>query len=359
MRLYIQASELLLEADEVRSRIPSEKLSALEGRGVIRAYRLAHEGTSQPKVLTEGSKVLRWVKAVVHRLTQKIQAGTKFFVGHGDGTNSHEGRRTVGEVLASFVKDIGGKVSSVVIGHFPDESSIKDMDVCSMEADVEIDGDVVSDVNSLTGIALGNSRTDSPAFPGATMLSTLQCFDQNKPGEGENMADEKKITFDDVKRSVREMNIFPHQLFTIVEMKADREFGPIIEQRDKLSTENEGLTKKIGELETSSKDALRKGEVAEATTILDKRLADGMTDKQKAFIKSQFDPTKLDDLTESGVDKFVEQSIKDFAATAKLFGVAEDDIKIRPGTDGKKTDDSTDAESLEDQALELVLGKRD
>ncbi len=79
--------------------------------------------------------MLKWPRAVIRRLAEKITEGTKFFIGHGN-TNAHEGRESVGEVIASFVKEISGRLSHIIIGHFPNSESVKEMDVCSMEANI-------------------------------------------------------------------------------------------------------------------------------------------------------------------------------------------------------------------------------
>lgn len=358
MKLTIQASELDLQPDEIRSQIPKEKLALLEGRGELRAYRLAHEGTSRPMDLTRGQQLLKWPRAVIHRLTQKIQAGTKFFVGHGTGTNEHDGRRSVGEVVASFVKEIGGKLSSIIVGHFPDKAQIDNMDVCSMEAEVRTQEDVVGDVDQVTGVALASSRNTSPAFAGATLLSTLQCFDENKPGEGETeMAD--KVTFEDVVRGIKDMNIMPWQVYKEQDLRNDREFGSIFSERDALTTERDQLLKDKTELESSSKDAMRKGDVAEATKTLGEILVDGFTPKQKTFIEKRFQPSSMEDLSKEALTKHVENEKKEFADIARLFGVADDSTtstSTKSDGDGE-TDDSE--KGLTEKALEIVLGKKE
>ena len=344
MKIAIQALELTLTPEELRERIPAEKLSAIKGQGILQAYTLAHEGESHPKVLGTGLQILKWPRAVIRRLSEKIKAGTKFFVGHREGTNETDGRESVGEVLASFVKEIGGRLASIIIGHFPSKEKVDPYDVCSMEANVHTDEDnIVGDINDVTGIALGNSDRESPAFPGALRLSTVQCFakEDTKPGEGE-----KKVTFAEIKSAVKEMNIFPWQLYSEEELKQDRTFGKMDEENGKLKAENERLSKANTEMEAASKDAIRKSEIDTSKGKLDALMGEGFTDKQKSFIKKQFDPERVEDLTDEGLKKFVEEQKTNFAETAKLFGAKD--------IPNEKKIDVDEEGTMEEQALKII-----
>lgn len=355
MKVFIQALEESLTEDELRQHLSPEKLKSLrEKGGILQAYTLAHEGVSRPRVVGEGQQSLKWPRAVIQRLMEKIKQGTKFFLGHGS-TNDHDGRETVGEVLASFVKEIGGRLSNIIVGHFPDGAKVQAMDVCSMEADVHVDGDVVGDVNDVTGVALGNSNKESPAFPGALRLRMLQCFDKKveatEPGEGA-----KQVTFEEVRKAIKDLNIHPWQVFSVEDMKNDRSFGKLFEDNARLSAENERLTKENSEISERSKEALRKSEVAEATKKLDTMLSEGFTDKQRTFIRKQFDPERVSDLTDEGLKSFVENGKKEYAETARLFGVAEDSSKQNGGSDKSSSSAVGDSETadMEEEALKLI-----
>ncbi|GAH04020.1 unnamed protein product, partial [marine sediment metagenome] len=73
------------------------------------------------------------------------------------------------------------------------------------------------------------------------------------------------------------------------------------------------------------------------------------TDKQKTFIKDLFNPEKVEDLTDEGIGKFVEEGKKKFAETAKLFGVKESSSNTK--SENKANEEEG---SMEDQALELI-----
>ncbi|MHA1302146.1 MAG: hypothetical protein ACTSPI_00390 [Candidatus Heimdallarchaeaceae archaeon] len=340
MKIYIQALELNLNPEDLKKAIPEEKLKKLKGKGILQAYTLAHEGMSRPKVLGEGNQVLKWPRAVIRRIAEKIKEGTKFFLGHGE-TNAQEGRTPVGEVLSSFVKEIGGRLSHIIIGHFPDEEKVKEMDICSMEADVYTDNEnIVGDVNEISGIALASSDTESPAFPGALRLGTVQCFNES----GQNLRRKEKdmaLTFEEVRAAVRQMNIFPHQLYNIEEIKNDRTFSKIFTDNETLKIENEKLKKENADIQNKSKEAIRQLDITKATAKLETFMED-LTDKQKKFITKQFKPELLEKLDDDGIKEFIENSKKEFAETAKLFGA-------EVLTDTKKT--SNESEEDEDKTM--------
>jgi hypothetical protein len=299
-------------------------------------------------VIGEGQQILKWTKSTIRRLADKIKEGTKFFVGHG-ATNDHDNRASVGEVLVSFLKDIGGKLSNVIIGHFPDENKVKDMDVCSMESDIEITEDIVSDINDVTGIALGSSDRESPAFPGALRLGTVHCF--NIQAEEKNNKESKKmeLTVQDVKKAISDLNIFPWQLYSIDDMKNDRVFGKLFSENQTLKSDNERLNKEKLDLESKSKEALRKLDIDNARKEINNLMSEGFTDKQKKFISDRFKPESMEDLSKESLNTFIENGKKEFAETARLFGVDE---TINKGTDKGETEETP--ESLEEEALKLM-----
>lgn len=277
---------------------------------------------------------------MIRQLAEKIKTGTKFFIGHKE-TNAQDNRESVGEILTSFVKEIGGKLANVIIGHFPNKEKVENLDICSMEADVYTDNEnIVGDINDISGIALGNSDKENPAFPGALRLSTVQCFNK----EGDKMA----ITFEEIKKAIRDMNIHPWQLFTQDDIKNDREFSKIFTENTTLKVEKEKLEKEKKELEDKSKGALKKIAVSESATQLDKLMEEGYTDKQKEFIKERFNPEALEDLSKENLQKHLETEKKEFAKTARLFGVAEES---RSKEDIKK---SAEELTVEEEALKLM-----
>jgi len=355
MKMYIQALELEMTPEELKAKVPQEKLASLKGKGVLQAYTVAHVGQSKPKVLGEGVKPIQWTKAAVQRLAQKIKNGTKFFVGHGKD-NSHDGRKEVGEVLASFTKEVSGRLSDVVIGHFPDTESVKEMDVCSIEANVDIDeaSYYVDDVNEVSAIALGASAVDSPAFPGALRLASVQCFEEPEP-ENPERETKMEVTFRDVQDFIKERNVFPHQLYNADDLKNDREFNQLFAVNDELKSKNEKLAKELEETKKLSVEAEAKMKLASAKDRFESFVPKDLTAKQKAFILNRFKPEAIADLNDDEVKEYIENEKKDFAETAKLFGVT-DSSQSETRADGSTTEGAGDGgeSTPEEEALKLV-----
>lgn len=254
---------------------------------------------------------------MIQKIPELLKKGTKFFKWHNED-NSTENRPHVGEIVKSFVHDMGEKARAIFITTIDSEEG-KDLDVCSMEASVEFDDDgIVHDIGEMTGVAGASSKFERPAFAGAQRLAMIQCFgDNNKEREG------MEITFSDVKNFVKERNVFPHQLYSLDEMKQDREFSPVIESYETKVSQLEG------EKETMKKELDEKsGQLADLESVDLRRkagetfreLIKDSTDKQRAYLERRFEKASLEDWSEQGVKEFIEASKAEFAEDAKLFG---------------------------------------
>lgn len=330
-RLYIQAMNVAMNEDEVKRSLPAEVLEKIKGKKAV-AYIVAEEGDSHPRVIGEGPKLLRWPRAVIRRIAESVKAGTKFFDRH-NRDNSHEGRPSLGEIVGSFTRTIGDKLQAIAVGILDQERP--DLDVCSIEADVNVnDEGLVGDVESVTGVALSSSDKDSPAFPGAQRLAVLQCFEgleesgldhktgeTGKPGEGVKTME---IKMEDVKTFIKDHNVFPRQIFSMDDLKNDREFGPVLKEGIDAKAELDTTKKKLEEVEKASAEAIRKTSEATARTQFEKLIPEGATEKQKAFYKKRFDPSKLEKLDDASLKAHVENEAKEYAEYAKTFGVIEE-----------------------------------
>lgn len=257
--------------------------------------------------------------------------------------------------MVSVLKEIGGKLANIVIGHFPEANDVKELDVCSMEADITTENDVVEDVNEISGIALGNSHKEHPAFPGAIRLASVQCFDTEKPGEGERkMGETAPLTFEQVRAAVKSMNIYAWQLFSLEDIKNDKVYGKLFEDNTLLKAENERLDKENKEISSKNKEALRSVDITKAETKVKELLKEGHTDKQVKFILNRFKPETMEDLSDDGLNKFLENTKKEFAETAKLFGVTETQSAGASDSSGGTKEDETTAETMEDEALKIL-----
>lgn len=297
------------------------------------------------------------------------QAGKaiKFFVGHGKGTNSHDGRKKVGETVATFVKEVGGRLAAIAIGHFPDESEVNDKDVCSIETDVEMSEhegfNVVEDTQELTAITLGSSDKDSPAFVGAQRLATVQCFGNNSgdnqepekkiPGEGAIKMKLKEASFQELAQELKDRNAWPSQLFDEEDLKNDRKFGKILTEKESLQKSFDDFKKATEDKEKEFGTALRERDVATAKTRLEPFL-EGATDLQKKFINTEFDPEKMEKIDDESIKAFVATTKEKFASLAKA-GIIGDGKEPSGETSGGKPAEKTDSEDPVESLLSESL----
>jgi hypothetical protein len=319
--MTIQIQALAMDEDEVCDALTPEIREAIKGKKAS-IYAIAEEGESRPRILNSGKGParLQWPRAVIRRVAEVVKAGTKLFERHSKD-NSHAGRKPLGEVVGTFTRQVGDKLQAVAVTVLGEDRP--DLDVCSIEAEVASDGNVVGDVDSVTGIALSSSNKDSPAFAGAQRLAVLQCFESGsdpkpKPGEGGS-----KMTFQEVRDFVKEHNVFPNQLFSLDDIKNDRVFAPILAEGEKAKQERDTIKTESDKLKKDSEEAILKNARAEAVSRLEKLIPDGSTDKQKAFYKRRFDPARLEKLDDDGIKAWLDTEAKEYAETAKLLGVPE------------------------------------
>lgn len=363
MLIKIQATTAVLNQSEMLEAIPNrimEKIKIKNPNPYFQAYSIAKEGVSKPRVIGEGTQTIAWPKKAIQTLGQIIKTGLQFFSGH-NADNSTDGRRRLGQVVGKIAKDIGGVLNQIVIGYFPNRKEAENCDVCSIEADVEMTEvpggmSIAEKVLSLTGIALGNSAQEHPAFEGAIKLGALQCFEPIEDNKAKNKMEEIQmpqiLTFSDIKKAVQDMNIWPNQLFTEDQIKKDNDFGKIFESNKSLSKQVETLTKEKGVSEETITKLEKQTLAIDAIDRMKKLIPIGATDKQKSFIDKAFKPDNMDDLSDDNLKKFVDDSMNNYKEFASVFNDSEnkDDLDLDDKNDSENAD-KTDVDS----AVENVL----
>jgi len=356
MLLEIQASSAKISPEEVLSSLPANVRERVRGKSAA-VFCIGEEGVSRPREVGRASNmILRWPRAVIRRLAEAANNGVKIFERHGKD-NGHAGREPLGEIVGTFTRMIGDKLQALAVV-VPEPRA--DLDVCSIEADVETQGDVVGDVANVSALAVSSSSVDSPAFAGAQRLATLQCFEPSevsdgkikpgKPGEGEpTMA----ITFQEVRDFIRDHNVFPRQLFTLDDVKNDREFGPLLAELDTAKKQVATLQAEIETVKKNNAEAIRTAEVASARERFEKLIPKGATEKQKQFYVKRFDPSKLEKLDDAALTAYLENETKEFAEHAKLFGVTDTEQKSKPS---EKNDGGSGDTDAVDVALKDTIG---
>jgi hypothetical protein len=315
----------------------------------FRVYSICHEGVSTPRLIGEKAKPITWSRKAVQSLKNIVLKGVKFFKGH-NADNSTDGRKSLGEIVANAEREIDGKLHHIAVGYFPNKNEVQNKDICSQEGIwnfIEQAGNIVaSAVDKITGIALGNSSEEQPAFKDAKMLATVQAFEDTNI-TGDVIMDYKELkshlSFDVLKQVVKDLNVFPWQLYTVEDLQNDRQFGKIFEDKTNLEKTLEEKAKELETLSESNKSLMRKGQLADAKTRLDDIFKEKqLTDKQKEFVSNRFNEN-LEDLTDEGLMKFVDNETKTFKDVAHYLEVKPD----IPGTQepSQDSDDFTKPEN--------------
>lgn len=284
---------------------------------------------------------------MIQKVKDSLTSGTKLFNRHNED-NSTVGRKSVGEVLTSYTKEIGGRLRTIAIAAMEKAESAL-YDVCSIEANIFEENGIVQGIETITGIAVSSSKVDKPAFRNAKRMQIVQMFESE--GEPQTTGEEIKnmsITLNDLmtapidlfKQAISAREMFPSQLFPSEVMERDNNLKDIFADRIALRAENIELKKQVSDSAELVKNAERTTALSGAKDKLKAQMPEGMTDKQKSFITNRFDPEKMETLDENTVGEFIKSSQKEYQDMAKLFsgdGSSAEETNIDP--EDKSTQD--------------------
>lgn len=301
---------------------------------VFKVFRVGQEGEARPNIVGVGATVQRWFQSAIEKLTEKLGLGIPVYHNHAP-TNTGENRKAIGEIVGKALKNIEGSLSSVAVAYIYPQFRDLPLDVASIEAGVMIPQDSRNfevndvDISEVTGIALGNSAINKPAFPGATLLAQLQAFagnsNQSDKGSG-------KMTLEELRKAIQEANVTPSQLFEAEDLTNDPVIRAHVKQEvagewNHRKRTDEAFDKARKEWETTEKDLLAKIESnskaalkAKARETFDSILAERPKLKEdarlvkyisKAFDKS-FTPTDEAKVKDE-LNKFVDDQVTEYA----------------------------------------------
>ena len=182
--MRIQAKLQCMADNEIAAIIGPERIREIkkeDPQPLFKAFVVGHEGEAKGNLVGVGNVIKRWYQSMIKKLFAKVNVGLELFNGHASDTNNHEGRTSIGRVVAKkLINDFRGLSVVAVCYIYPNFRHLP-LDVASIEADVEMEYEpganlFVTDVNDVTGIALASSKMETPGFPGATLLGQLQAF---------------------------------------------------------------------------------------------------------------------------------------------------------------------------------------
>lgn len=373
--VIIDMEILNMAADEIRAMIPDDVLRRIKRDDpdpLFKAFVVGHPGTAFPKEVGRGEVVVKWIQSAIRSLADVLKQGIKVFHGH-NADSSHEGRTAIGEVVGKTLKDIKGRLSAIAAMYIYPMFKNLTLDVASIEADITVDPQSSDTykavgVKEITGIALGDSSNETPAFSGAKIIGELQAFrDQSiQSMKGDDM---DKMTIDEIRTIIKDNSIPPSDLYerdTLTDdpvvkgfVKAEVKEAGMSEYHARKRSQSETI-EKVTELETKLKekdDEIVKFKKVAAITKLadlykkekDKREFD---DKQDLFIKSNLkkfkvsDPDKIDE----EFSTFLDDQVDDFKTISKVFGhkVTDGKSKEKEGEEKEETEDQEADENGDD-----------
>lgn len=363
MKYQILAKELqCMASEQILSLVDKKELDEIkktEEHPTFRAYAIAHEGGASGTIVGVGNVAMQYMRNIISQIHNKLKIGTPFFVHHAKGTNSHAGRTPIGKVVGKALETINGVLHEVAIAHIKPEFVGEPLDVASyevsnmwIETDEERKRASAVSVGDITGIALGNSQFDTPGFPGATLLATVQAFVEG----------ERNVTIDEIKTAIRTGGYTLSQIFEKEHILADQSVAEYARKEkqteyeakrrlqedlgdklDKMREERDSFASKIGALEA---EATR----AKAVSVFDALATERkLTDVQKAYVNKRIEK----DFKSSGKDEaavrkeitdFMQSSLQDLEETSVLLGIKTQDGKTPgvPNTDDVLNEDPSE-----------------
>jgi hypothetical protein len=290
---------------------------------------VAQEGVSTGEIEGHGNRAKLWPPAAIISLARKInEVFVPVFIGHS-GTD----RPTYGRVVSSFTES--GK--ALVIGYIEDSQGHNnqvaerirrnELDTVSIEAELILErqdtGELeVQQVESVTGLALGDSRFNKPGFSEARVLASVQEFEDDSKHKQEG----KKMDLAEVLAAIRGANYRPDQIFGEKELleatpvakaleqvrqeseKTRKDAEKITGERDKLQKANEELTGKLAGFQSS-------GLIAERL----KNVTPKLTEKEAKYVEKQLQGFTPQGKTDEERAAAVDAAIKVQAETYREF----------------------------------------
>jgi len=161
-----------------------------------------------------------------------------------------------------------------------------------------------------------------------------------------NMPEElKTVPFAELVTELKRRNTFPTQVFSLDEIKKDREISPIFEKLDKLEKDIQVKDKSLNDLEEEKKTLSKQINSVTAkdrlVKILDENKLIPTTDKQRKFIKERF--KNIEDTSDEGLKKYIQSEIDERKRILDIEGIPEKENDT--GNTKTPTGDMTKAEN--------------
>jgi hypothetical protein len=393
-----------MSREEIEDRIDVDELKKIketDKKPIFDVFRIAHAGLSKSYIIGMGNKVLRWFNKTVKAIHNSVKIGTKAFYNHIKDSISHVDREEVGHLVGKYYEeDEDGTANAYgILYRYP--GTDLDYDMASYEGktlvpSIDADGWDVSpeDVREVSGISLGRTEENSPAFPKAKR--TLQFCIQNmvkekedteskdekplekKPEEKVEKKEEKMefkledVKIDDLKKEIIKRNLVPSELFNKAALSEDDVVIKMIHEGNreahhkarrgddkiaKLEAEVEDLKEKL-----SNKDAeISVGIIAEKKIV---EIFEGrkLSDKNPVLEKwakrklKNFKPTGEQDKIEDEAKKYIDELVDEFTALEKdglMIALKEEKEEKKKDEEKPKKEDEKEKDIKKEKSDDL------
>jgi len=352
------------------------EIKKTDPKPLLKAYTIAHEGTTKPKVLGTGYKIMQWGRAAVESVFDALQIGIKSIAGHTADNNANS-KPEKATVIGKGKQLIDNVLHTIAVLYFPNKND-SDYNTISMEASVLHDDNpnnsIVDSVKNITALALGKLGVDSPAFPGAREIASIQCFDndQNSFNKIKNNEEKRKMpTTEEVREFLRttgfpvvkdlmrdviaHKHIFPSQIFLPEEIigTVKTENGDLlIDGGDKelvayikkpLNDVRKSYNEKIIEFEKNLKNVQKENVKLSAHTLIsdvikEKKLA--LSEKQNKFLTTKMKEFEPGEDVKKSLSEFVDKRLEEFKEIDAIYNpVTPESLGNAPlNTDGAPSD---------------------
>jgi len=330
---------------EIEAMVPPETIARIketDPNPLFKIFSVGHEGTATANKVGFGKVAMQYFRDAIKKICEKVKPGLEVFSRHA-ATNEHAGRTRVGEVVSSTLKEIGDKLHSLAAIYIYPDHKDDPLDIASIETDIkyrrEGENAVALDIEGVTGIALSSKDIDQPGFPGATLLGAFQAFSDKLTSK-----EAVTMTHEELQAAIKEGGFSPSDLFSKEVLTGDSTVGGIVRAAKQTEYEHakqveqrlgEKLTTAQGQIDALNKETLTsRSKGVLSSIVVDRKL----NDQQKAFIERHSDSFTTESNDADGLKRdlvgFVDNQLKEFDETAKIFGVESEKQDEGDGSGG-------------------------
>lgn len=343
MKIIFQSNfQASSDFDKIIDKAALDEVKKKNPKPIVKKFAVAHEGMSTPMILGKGPTRISWPRKVISTIKDKIKSGIQCIAGHTKD-NIEAGEKVLASIVGKGEEIINGILSTVVAVAFLDNSE-SDYDVISMESNLTWnESGQAESISDVLRFALGRSGQNSPAFPGAVELGSIQCFN-NITKENFEGNHTMEITFNQVKDWLSQNpGCWPSQLFpmskitgdvTITNGKlnfrgGDREVTEYISQQvtsaipqdyDEIKGKLVEIQEKNNKMDAYYKKAL-KAEAGERVIEFAKKL--NLDDRTQAFLKKRLDLFTASDINDKEIKDFVDRQVVEYKELTEIFSAGQ------------------------------------